>query len=80
MVKFSDLLVDKSLHMMSFCRQFGFHDVIYHIQPSNVDYRRRNVVFTSNGLFKTYVKIPISVQTRVAGNSNTVQDGRIMID
>ena len=32
----------------SFGRQVDFHDVIYHIQPRNVDNRRRNVVFTTN--------------------------------
>ena len=33
--------------MMSFGRQFDFHDIIYHIhvQPCNVDNRRCNVIF-----------------------------------
>ena len=36
--------------MMSFGRQFDFHDVIYYIQPCNVDNRRYNVKFTTNEL------------------------------
>ena len=81
MVKFSDLLVDKSMHtdraqtgLTSFGHQFDFHDVIYLIQPCNVDNKQRDVVFTTDGRSKRikYVrKICIPVQTRVTVNSNT---------
>ena len=37
--------------MTSFVRQFDFHDVIYHIQPCNVENRRHNV-FTTIGRSK----------------------------
>ena len=50
MVKFSDIVVDKSLYglgtdwLTSFGRQFDFHDVIYHIPSCNVDNRWPDVV------------------------------------
>ena len=51
-------------NVTSFSRQYDFHDVIYHN-------RRRNVVH--NYLtFIMYVKIRVSVQTRVAGNSDSL--------
>ena len=66
----------------SFGRQFDFHDVIYHIQPCNIDNRWHNIVFTTNGRYKTYIKttcfsqhksyLCVSVQTRVTGNSITL--------
>ena len=44
------------------------------------DNRGRNVIFTTNGHSK-HVKIRVSVQTIVTGNSNALfQDGRIVID
>ena len=49
--------------MTAIGRQFDFHDVIYNIQPCNVDNRWRNVAFTTNGHL---------VKTRVKGNSNTL--------
>ena len=63
--------------MTSCSRQFDFHGVIYHDKPCNVDNRRPNV--RSNRTL--YVKIGVSVQTRVTGNSNhPVQGGGIIID
>ena len=50
MVKFSDLLVDKSLGGLgtnlrdALGRQFDFHDVIYHIRHCYIDNRQRNMV------------------------------------
>ena len=38
--------------VMSFGRQFDFHEVIYLIQPFKIDYRLHNVVFTTNGRSK----------------------------
>ena len=35
--------------MSLFGRQFDFHDVIYHVQPCNVDNRQHNIVFTTGG-------------------------------
>ena len=58
--------------MTSFGRQFDFYDVIYHIRPCKVDNRQRNVGFYYYRAFKTYVKIHVSVQTRVKGNSNSL--------
>ena len=54
--------------LTSYGRQFYFHDVICHIQPCNIDHRRHSVVYTTNGR-STFVKIRISVQTRVTRNS-----------
>ena len=78
MVKFSDLLFDKSLHGLDtdwrdvIRRRFDFHDVIYHIQPCNVDDTRRNVVFTTSGRSKTYIEIRVPFKTTVTRISNTL--------
>ena len=56
MDKFSDLLVDKSLHGFGTGQRdvirFEFHDVIYHKEPCNVGNRRCNVDFAANGRSK----------------------------
>ena len=62
--------------MTSIGRQFDFHDIIYHKRHCNVGNRS----FYNYWTFKTYLKIRVSVQTRVAGNSKSVQDGGIVID
>ena len=77
MVKFSDLLVDKSLlhgaSVTSLDHQFDFYDVIYHIEPYNIDIILYGIIsFLQLMNIKNIRKIPVYVQTRFAGNYNVL--------
>ena len=75
MIKFSDLLIENHCTdwartgVTSFGCQFDFHYVIYRIEHT-ID----GVTSFSQlmDIKKMYVRIRISVQTRVTGNSNTL--------
>ena len=76
MDKLTYLLVDISLHdgVTSYGRQLDFHDAIYQIQPCNIDNRH-----VTSFLQLTYLKICISVRTRVMGNSNCLFKGEELL-
>ena len=58
--------------MTSFGLQFDSRDVIYHVQPCNIDNRWSNVFKIMDVTFEKYVKIRVPVLTRVTGNSNPI--------
>ena len=65
MVKFSNLLVDKSLHRLARCHLVAiliFLDVVYHIQLYSIDIRRHNIVFTTNGCSYKFDYVILSKQ------------------
>ena len=77
MVKFSNLLVDKTLHGLGMDRcdvirspvKISCLSITYVIVTLVID---TVMSFYNYWTFKTFVKICVSVQSRIAGNSNSL--------
>ena len=66
--------------MTSFGRQFDFHDVIYHIQPCDIDNTLDNIVFTTNEHSNFMKKYMFQSKEELREILTEMADGGIVID
>ena len=66
--------------MMSFGRQFDFHDIIYHVKPCNVDNRRCYTLILQLSDLQNICKNTCFSPNKSFGMSKALEDGGIVID